>query len=203
MTKVHFRLLAWTSSVIWLWGRVQTISSSARSHIHAASSHVPLTREEQLERSLSNLGSPNQEARRRSATHYNPAQHSPARIKVINSHTPSAICSHFIYSYSHSPILCSHLSVNLSVVRLRPLSFALSLSSLFYSLFYFSLHLTSFLFHLFMPLSFYTYFSDTQYTGFQLLIRRSIVTGNHFIWKLVKNLTRFQSAPCVWSDRLF
>lgn len=33
-------------------------------------------------------------------THYNPAGHSPACIKVISFHTPSAIHSHFIYSLS-------------------------------------------------------------------------------------------------------
>lgn len=37
-------------------------------------------------------------------------QHSTACIKVMN--TLSAICSHFIYSHSHSPLLCSHFSSN-------------------------------------------------------------------------------------------
>lgn len=39
-------------------------------------------------------------------------QHSTACIKVMNSHTLTAICSHFIYSHSHSPLLCSHFSSN-------------------------------------------------------------------------------------------
>lgn len=67
--------------------------------------------EEQLDRSDSHPSSSNQAAQCQSATHYGVAPHSPACINVINSHKPSAVYSHFIYSRSQSFVL-TYLSTN-------------------------------------------------------------------------------------------